>query len=60
MSESDYVLDASQLVKLSETRRSAFQHGRLDGSVDAQHHLVFLESLVDLLDRVALGDRFQL
>ena len=60
MSESDHILDASQLVDLAEARRGAFQHGRLDGPVDTQHHLTFLESLVDLLDRVALGDRFQL
>ena len=50
VSESDHVLDASELVKFSDARRGAFQHGRLDGPVDAQHHLAFLQPLVDLVD----------
>ena len=59
MSESDDVLDASQLVEFSDARRGALQHGRLDGPVDTQHDPAILQSLVDLLDRVAFGDCFQ-
>src|SRR5450755_2842666 len=60
MPESDDVLDASKLVELSNARRGPLQHGRLDGSVDAQHDLAIFQSPKGLLARVAFGDRFQL
>ena len=60
MPESDHVLDASQLAELSYAGCGSSQQGRLDGPVDPEHDLLFLKALADLLDGVALGDRFQL
>ena len=54
------VLDLSEERELAGAERRALHHRRHHRPVDAQDDLALLEPLVDLLDRVALGDRFDL
>ena len=58
--EAHDVVDQPELLELAGAERCALHHRRYDRAVDAEHDVARFESLVDLVDRVALGYGFEL
>ena len=60
VAEADDVLDSAKLLQLPRAHRPALHHGRHDGSVGAEHHVLVFEAFVHLLHRVRHGHRLEL
>ncbi len=57
--EPDDVLYATELLELTDAHRPALHHGRHDGSIGAEHHLVLFEAFEDLLHRRRCDHRLE-